>query len=73
MMIKCHRRDCQHVTGGPYAPAVVFPIAAFKLIKGGLRYHSQTAWPAVDTNAGSVPNAVAASREGNQKKGPHRS
>jgi hypothetical protein len=39
MMIKCHCRDCQHVTGGPYAPAVVFPIAAFKLIKGELRYH----------------------------------
>jgi hypothetical protein len=39
MMIKCHCRDCQHVTGGPYAPAVVFPIAAFKLTKGELRYH----------------------------------
>jgi hypothetical protein len=39
MMIKCHCRDCQHITGGPYAPAVVFPIAAFRLTKGELRYH----------------------------------
>ena len=39
MMIKCHCRDCQHITGGPYAPAVVFPITAFKLTKGELRYH----------------------------------
>jgi hypothetical protein len=39
MMIKCHCRDCQHITGGPYAPAVIFPAAAFKLTKGELRYH----------------------------------
>ncbi|MBV8277573.1 MAG: GFA family protein [Verrucomicrobia bacterium] len=39
MMIKCHCRDCQHITGGPYAPAVIFPIAAFNLTKGDLRYH----------------------------------
>ena len=34
MMIKCHCRDCQHITGSPYAPAVVFPAAAFTLTKG---------------------------------------
>ena len=39
MMIRCHCRDCQHVTGGPYAPAIVFPIDAFKLTKGEPRYH----------------------------------
>lgn len=38
-MIKCHCRDCQHITGGPYAPAIVFPIGTFKLTKGELRYH----------------------------------
>jgi hypothetical protein len=38
-MVKCHCRDCQHVTGGPYAAAVVVPTDAFGLTKGQLRYH----------------------------------
>lgn len=39
VMLKCHCRDCQHITGGPYAPAVLFPAKAFRLSKGTLRYH----------------------------------
>jgi hypothetical protein len=38
-MIKCHCRDCQRVTGGPFAAAVVFPVEAFKFTKGEPRYH----------------------------------
>src|ERR1700741_3654872 len=68
MMIKCHCRDCQHITGGPYAPAVVLPITAFKLTKGELRYHFTNSLAGVNTNAGSVLNPVAASPELNQTK-----
>jgi hypothetical protein len=38
-MMKCHCRDCQHVTGGPFAPALVAPREAFRLTRGQLRYH----------------------------------
>jgi hypothetical protein len=38
-MVKCHCRDCQHVSGGPFVAAVVVPASAFKLTKGELRYH----------------------------------
>jgi hypothetical protein len=38
-MVKCHCRDCQHVTGGPYAAAVAVPADGFRLTKGQLRYH----------------------------------
>jgi hypothetical protein len=39
MMLRCHCRDCQQITGGPYAPAVLFPVTAFRVTKGELRYH----------------------------------
>src|SRR5207244_7692906 len=39
MMLKCHCRDCQQITGGGFAPAAVFPAKAFRLTKGKLRYH----------------------------------
>jgi hypothetical protein len=39
MMLRCHCRDCQPITGGPYAPAILFSIEAFRLTKDGLRYH----------------------------------
>lgn len=37
MMVKCHCRDCQQVSGGPYAPAILVPLNAFKLTKGMLQ------------------------------------
>ena len=37
MMVKCHCRDCQQTTGGPYVPAVIFPYSAFKITKGKLQ------------------------------------
>jgi hypothetical protein len=38
-MLKCHCRDCQHVTGGGFAPAVLVPAESFRLTRGQLRYH----------------------------------
>src|SRR5438552_16681127 len=39
MMLKCHCRECQHVTGGGFAAAVLVPAEAFRLTRGQLRYH----------------------------------
>jgi len=39
MMFKCHCRDCQQVTGGGLAPAVLVSPEAFRLTRGQLRYH----------------------------------
>ena len=30
-LFKCHCRDCQGVSGGPYAPVVYLPLAGFKI------------------------------------------
>lgn len=37
MMLKCHCRDCQQISGGPYTPAVIFPYPAFKTTKGEIQ------------------------------------
>ena len=39
MMFKCHCRDCQQVTGGGFAPAILVPQDAFRLTRGQLCYH----------------------------------
>ena len=39
MMFKCHCRDCQKLTSGGFAPAVIVPAQAFRLTRGQLRYH----------------------------------
>jgi hypothetical protein len=39
MMLKCHCRDCQHITGGGFAAALLLPAKAFRLTKGELSYH----------------------------------
>lgn len=41
-MLNCHCRDCQQITGGPYAPAVVVPFNAFKITKGALQRYATT-------------------------------
>ncbi|HVM61152.1 MAG TPA: GFA family protein [Verrucomicrobiae bacterium] len=38
-MLKCHCRDCQQLSGGPYTPVVVFPLTAFKITRGELKYY----------------------------------
>ena len=40
MMVKCHCRDCQRVSGGPYAPAIIVPLKAFRIAKGALQHHT---------------------------------
>jgi hypothetical protein len=39
MMLKCHCRDCQQLTGGGFAPAVLVPAEAFRLTRGHVHYH----------------------------------
>ena len=39
MMLKCHCRDCQQLTGSAFVPAVLVPAEAFRLTRGQLRYH----------------------------------
>jgi hypothetical protein len=40
LMLKCHCRDCQHITGSGFAPAFLVPAEAFRLTRGQLRYYS---------------------------------
>lgn len=40
LMVKCHCRDCQRTTGGPYVPAVVFPLAAFRITQGAVQHYA---------------------------------
>ena len=41
MMFKCHCRDCQRVSGGPYAPVVYIPATAGRLtvVRGQVKHH----------------------------------
>ena len=38
LMLKCHCRDCQHITGSGFAPAFLVPADAFRVTHGQLRY-----------------------------------
>jgi hypothetical protein len=68
MMIKCHCRDCRHITGAPYAPAAIFPAAAFRLTKSELRYHFTASIAGGKHKRGFCPSAVAVSRAESPKK-----
>jgi hypothetical protein len=37
LMLKCHCRDCQRITGGPYVPAVIVPYRAFRVLQGEIQ------------------------------------
>jgi|SRR5579871_3604857 len=39
IMVKCHCRDCQQISGGAYIPAVIVPFKAFKITKGELSHY----------------------------------
>src|SRR4051812_22310240 len=39
MMVQCHCRDCQRVTGGGYISVAIVPPQAFKFTRGTPRYH----------------------------------
>lgn len=40
VMVRCHCRDCQRTTGGPYVPAVIFPFKAFRITKGSVAHYA---------------------------------
>ncbi|HMD55393.1 MAG TPA: GFA family protein [Phycisphaerae bacterium] len=40
LMLKCHCRDCQQVSGGGYTPVVVVPLKAFKITQGALQHYA---------------------------------
>ena len=40
MMLNCHCRDCQQMSGGPYTPVVYVPAKAFRITKGTLRKYA---------------------------------
>jgi hypothetical protein len=39
-MFRCHCRDCQRVTGGPYSPVVFVPARTFRLTRGQVQHHT---------------------------------
>lgn len=39
-MFKCHCRDCQRATGGPFVAAMMVPVAAFRFVKGTPTYYA---------------------------------
>ena len=38
-MFKCHCRDCQRLSGGPFVAAIYVPKAGFTWTKGMIRHH----------------------------------
>lgn len=42
LMANCHCRDCQRITGGPYAPIVVVLLEAFRVTIGSLKRFATT-------------------------------
>jgi hypothetical protein len=40
MMFKCHCRDCQHVSGGGYAPVLLFPRKDVRITKGEMQQYA---------------------------------
>ena len=72
MMLKCHCRDCQHVTGDGFAAAVVC-----RLNRSGSRADncvtiSRKALRAANINAVSVPTVAHGSPERNRNQTIHR-
>jgi hypothetical protein len=41
-MLKCHCRDCQQASGGPYAPILVVPWKSFQWTTGIPHHHATT-------------------------------
>jgi hypothetical protein len=42
-MVKCHCRDCQRASGGPYAPTAIVRAAAFEIVAGSPQEYLTTA------------------------------
>src|SRR5207249_3054798 len=73
LTLKCHCRDCQHITGSGFAPAFLVPAEAFRLTRGQLRYHLTQVSGAENINAVFVPNVVHELRAVNLKQENRRS
>ena len=39
-MFKCHCRDCQRLSGGPYCPVVFVPAETFQVVQGQINKHT---------------------------------
>jgi Glutathione-dependent formaldehyde-activating enzyme len=68
MMLKCHCRDCQQVSGGGFVPAVLVPAESFRLTRGQLVTISRPASDEASINAVIVPNAGRDLQEPNLKR-----
>ena len=55
MMLKCHCRDCQQVSGGAYTPVVIVPLKAFKITRGALQHYATPSLAMGTTCAASAP------------------
>lgn len=55
-MFNCHCRDCQKVSGGPYAPVVLVPLDTFKVTKGTLKRYATTRLSGKPNWRGFCPN-----------------
>lgn len=38
-MFRCHCRDCQRLSGGPYAAVVLVPREKLRVVQGTIRHH----------------------------------
>jgi hypothetical protein len=64
LMFNCHCRDCQRVSGGPYAPVVVFSRDAFKLTRGELKRYATTRLSGKPNWRGLCPNCGSTLTDG---------
>jgi len=56
MMLNCHCRDCQQISGGPYTPVVIVPLGAFKITKGQLQHYPTPSLAGGHNLRGFCPN-----------------
>lgn len=52
LMLHCHCRDCQRSSGGPFSSFTIVPAAAFKLLRGSLRFHASPSEAGGQTHRG---------------------
>jgi hypothetical protein len=55
-MFRCHCRDCQRASGGPYSSYVIVPGETFKLLQGSLRFHPSPSERGGMTRRGFCPD-----------------
>jgi hypothetical protein len=52
MMFKCHCRDCQHVSGGGYAPVLLFARKDLRFTKGSVQHYATESMAGGDNERG---------------------